>query len=169
MRVETLATELVTLVESAALDLRAFDGEAAAAKPSPDVWSIKEIVGHLVDSAANNHQRFVRAQEGKELTFPGYEQDGWVRSQDYQNQGWLDLVDLWALYNRHLAHLIRRIPAAALEAPCRIGGASSVTLGFLLEDYVVHLRHHLRQIKERHNVRLHPTPPRRSRAAYRRR
>ncbi len=149
MMFETLATELVNLVEGAAVELRAIDGRLAAAKPRPDVWSIKEIVGHLVDSAANNHQRFVRAQEGQELAFPGYEQDGWVRSQDYQNHAWLELVDLWALYNRHLAHLIRRIPAAVLGASCRIGGADSVTLGFLLEDYVVHLRHHLHQIKER--------------------
>jgi DinB superfamily len=150
--VETLATELLDLVESAAVELRAVDGAVAAAKPGPDVWSVKEIVGHLVDSAANNHQRFVRAQEGKELAFPGYEQNGWVRSQDYQNQAWVELVDLWALYNRHLAHLIQRIPAVALRASCRIGGADSVTLGFLLEDYVVHLRHHLQQIKERRAV-----------------
>lgn len=119
------------------------------ARPRPDAWSVKEIVGHLVDSAANNHQRFVRAQGGGDFTFPGYEQEHWVRSQDYQTHPWDDLIDLWALYNRHLAHVMRRIPAAALGVPCRIGDDVSVTLGYLLEDYVVHMRHHLRQIKER--------------------
>lgn len=149
MMVETLATELVSLVDGTAFALRRIDDETAAAKPGPDVWSIKEIVGHLVDSAANNHQRFVRAQEGRELSFPGYEQDGWVRVQDYQHRAWFELVDLWVICNRHLAHVIRRIPAAALEASCRIGGAHAVTLGVLLEDYVVHLTHHLRQIEKR--------------------
>jgi hypothetical protein len=147
--VETLATELIDLVGSAEVELRAVDSTVAAAKPSPDVWSIKEIVGHLVDSAANNHQRFVRAQEGGAFAFPGYDQDAWVRLQDYQHQAWVEVVDLWALYNRHLAHLIRRIPSTALEVPCRIGEADSVTLGFMLEDYVVHMRHHLQQIRVR--------------------
>ena len=91
----------------------------------------------------------MRAQAGEALAFPGYEQDAWVRSQDYQDLAWVELVDLWALYNRHMAYLIRRIPTTALETPCRIGGGDSVTLGFLLEDYVVHLRHHLQQIRAR--------------------
>lgn len=147
--VQELAKELTRVVDEAAAGLRSVADTVAAAKPRPDVWSVKEIVGHLIDSAANNHQRFVRAQLAQELTFPGYEQNGWVRSQDYQNRSWVELIELWTLYNRHLAHVIRRIPDAALDAPCRIGEAQAVTLRLLVEDYLVHLRHHLTQIQER--------------------
>ena len=146
---EKLALELLRSVEDAAASLRSVSEESAAAKPTPEVWSVKEIVGHLIDSAANNHQRFVRAQHVPRFEFPGYEQNRWVRSQDYQTFPWRELVDFWVLYNRHLAHVVRRVPAPALEISCRIGEDESVTLGFLIEDYVRHLRHHLNQIAER--------------------
>lgn len=147
--VETLADELIRVVDQALVELRALDEAVAAAKPNPRVWSIKEILGHLIDSAANNHHRFIRAQHGKNLAFPAYEQDAWVLLQDHQHRAWPALVELWALYNHHLAHTIRRIPESALTVPCRIGTNDLVTLDFLLTDYVVHLRHHLRQIRER--------------------
>ena len=69
--------------------------------------------------------------------------------QAYQNRPWLDLVDCWVVFNHHLAHAVRQIPADALETPCRIGANEPVTLGFLVEDYRVHLEHHLKQIEER--------------------
>ncbi len=118
-------------------------------KIEPEVWSIKEIVGHLIDSAANNHQRFIRAQQTDEFEFSGYEQDAWVRSQGYQDRPWLELIEFCVLYNHHLSHAIRRIPGTALTVPCRIGTGESVTLGFLVDDYLVHLRHHVKQIEER--------------------
>ena len=40
-------------------------------KSSPDDWSPAEVLGHLIDSAANNHQRFVRAQFTDDLVFSG--------------------------------------------------------------------------------------------------
>jgi hypothetical protein len=147
--VNALADELTRVVEEAVADLQNVGEEVAAAKRSPQVWSLKEILGHLIDSAANNHQRFVRAQLGSGLVFPGYEQDAWVRTQDPQSRAWLDLIQFWALYNRHLAHTIRRIPDNVLNVPCRIGTGDSVTLGFLVQDYLAHLRHHLKQIDER--------------------
>ena len=118
-------------------------------KLRPEVWSIKEIVGHLIDSATNNHQRFVRAQQTEKLAFPGYDQDAWVRLQGHQDRPWLELIEFWALYNFQLSRTIRRIPEAALGMMCRIGTNELVTLGFLVEDYLVHLRHHLKQIEER--------------------
>jgi len=146
---EKLALELLSSVDEAAATLRAVSEESAAAKPTPDVWSVKEIVGHLIDSAANNHQRFVRAQHVPRFEFPGYEQNLWVGSQDYQSCSWRELVDFWVLYNRHLAHVVRRVPVAALDISCRIGEEESVTLSFLIEDYLRHLRHHVSQIAER--------------------
>jgi hypothetical protein len=144
------ARELVRVVNEAATRLRAIDEAAASSRTQPGAWSTKEIVGHLIDSAANNHQRFVRAQGEGELALPAYEQNAWVQRQGYQERPWSDLVDLWALYNRHLSHVIERIPDAALETTCRIGAGQPVTLGYLVEDYLVHLRHHLAQIDARH-------------------
>jgi hypothetical protein len=111
-------------------------------------WSRKEILGHLVDSAVNNHQRFVRAQLLPELAFPGYEQEGWVSVQGHSVRPWTALVELWAVLNRHLAHVVSRIPADRLATPCRIGDGPPETLEFIARDYVRHLRHHLEQILE---------------------
>ena len=146
---QPLADELTRVIDLAGVELRTVDDSVAASKRGPDVWSVKEIIGHLVDSAANNHQRFVRAQRASAFSFPGYEQDAWVRSQDYQNASWPELVDLLVLYNHHLAHVIRRIPDSASDVPCEIGTNKPVSLAFLVEDYLVHLRHHLKQIQER--------------------
>jgi hypothetical protein len=146
---ESVATELTRIVDQAARELRTLDEGVAGAKPKRDVWSVKEILGHLIDSAANNHQRFVRAQLVTELSFPGYEQDGWVRSQDYQNEPWLQLIDLWVVYNQHLAYVIRRIPDGSANVPCRIGVDEPLLLSALVNNYVAHVRHHLDQIQQR--------------------
>ena len=103
------------------------------------------MIGHLIDSAANNHQRFVRAQEGDSYTGPGYSQDEWVAVQGYQDAPWDDLIVLWAAYNRHLARVIERIPDARRSTACTIGPDAPKTLGFVASDYVRHLRHHLAQ------------------------
>jgi hypothetical protein len=109
-------------------------------------WSRKQILGHLIDSASNNHQRFVRAMLQPSLDFPGYDQAGNVRVQAVQEAAWPLLVSLWAAYNHYLAHIIEHIPPSRLDTPCRIGTGEPVTLGFLASDYVRHLQHHLRQI-----------------------
>ena len=109
-------------------------------------WSKKEILGHLIDSAANNHQRFVRAQFAAHLDIAGYQQEQWVSAQDYAGQPWTDLVDLWSLLNRHLVHIIRRVPADCLPHTISIAGREPVTLEFVIDDYLAHMEHHLGQI-----------------------
>lgn len=109
-------------------------------------WSRKELLGHLIDSASNNHQRFVRAALAGELVFPGYDTAGNVRVQAVMEVDWELLVGLWASYNRYLAHGIARLPEDWLDAQCRIGDGEPVTLAFLATDYLAHLRHHLGQI-----------------------
>ena len=89
------AEDLRRTVIEAAASLSAVSPEDASKRPAPGKWSAKEIIGHLVDSAANNHQRFVRAQLQDDLVFAGYEQDAWVAAQRYGDAPWVELVVLW--------------------------------------------------------------------------
>ena len=113
---------------------------------SPGKWSRKEILGHLIDSASNNHQRFVRTQLASEVSFPGYAQTQWVETQGYQSESWENLIQLWAGFNRHMLHLISHIPEERAYNHCVVGAGPPVTLRFLVEDYIRHLEHHLAQI-----------------------
>ena len=92
--------------------LRALADARASSSLVPAKWSPKQILGHVIDSAANNHQRFVRVQAESDLNLPGYAQDFWVDTQRYSDRAWSDLIDLWASYNRHLAHVITHIAEA---------------------------------------------------------
>jgi hypothetical protein len=141
-----LSERLARVVESAELNLRQVT-EAESNKPVlKGGWSRKQVLGHLIDSASNNHQRFVRAALQGSLEFPGYDQDGCVRMQAVPSVPWPLLVTLWKNYNLYLAHVIAHLPASQLESPCRIGADEPVTLRFLAEDYLTHLLHHLGQI-----------------------
>jgi hypothetical protein len=142
-----LSQKLLLLVDSAEPKLRKIS-EIESTKPIlSGGWSRKQVIGHLIDSASNNHQRFVRASlVTSRLDFPGYDQDGSVRVQAIQEADWPLVVALWAAYNRYLAHVVAHLPASKLEVPCRIGSGEDVTLGFLAADYLTHMVHHLRQI-----------------------
>ncbi len=112
----------------------------------PGTWSRRQILGHLIDSGLNNLHRFVRAQQETELVFPGYDQQFWVDRSGYQDRSWASLVQLWGYLNFHLAQVIIRIPADKSDIPCIIGESKPLSLSFIVEDYVKHLRHHLDQI-----------------------
>ncbi len=112
-------------------------------------WSRKQILGHLIDSASNNHQRFVRALLQDEIHLPNYDQEGCVRVERYQELQWGQLVALWASYNRFLAHVLSGVPETKLSTPCFIGDNPVMTLEELAVDYLHHMEHHLEQIKSR--------------------
>lgn len=129
-------------------------------KSSTGEWSRREILGHLIDSAANNHQRFVRAQFKDDLVFPGYEQEQWVSSQKYNDAPWPDLIELWRAYNLHLVHVVSHIPEDVLTrqrdkhsldqiAFNSVDQSAPATLEYLIRDYFDHLKHHLDQIWRR--------------------
>jgi len=146
VEMKKIASDLRKIVERVSGKLSRLKPEHVAYKESPYKWSKKEVLGHLIDSAANNHQRFVRACYGAANIFPPYDQNEWVRWGHYQELDYAELVGLWIAYNRHLSNLIERLPAAALSAPCNIGKEEPVPLEFVIKDYLHHLQHHLNQI-----------------------
>ena len=123
-------------------------------RPSEEAWSIKEIIGHLIDSASNNHQRFVRLQLVKQLTFPDYEQDNihWVRIQNYHSRIWSELIVLWHYFNTQLAYIIRSVDPSCLSHFWQVDSKTSVTLFDLMTNYQRHLKAHLDQISDTLNA-----------------
>lgn len=142
----TTASDLGRTVAEAKPLLLKLNNADTTKRPSSGKWSKKEILGHLMDSAGNNHQRFVRAAIQGSLTFPGYEQAKLVELQRFSEMDWGFLVDLWASYNRFIAHVLTCLPAKAANINCTIGNNEPATLGWIAEDYVAHLKHHLNQI-----------------------
>ncbi|HNG90586.1 MAG TPA: GNAT family N-acetyltransferase, partial [Saprospiraceae bacterium] len=126
----------------------------------PGQWSPQEIIGHLIDSAANNHQRFVRAQLGLTDISPyRYEQDEWVRTQHHAAADWPSLLSLWLSYQMHLAHVIAHIPEHLADTLLQRSMEEEVTLRWLAEDYVRHLRHHVAQVLPPGPIEPPASPP----------
>jgi hypothetical protein len=143
--VGNISAQLTEIVNQAGLIFNELSTEDWNYRTGPGKWSKKEILGHLIDSAANNHQRFVRAQY-EESALIKYDQNLWVEVQDYKDEPVEELIGLWKNFNHHLAYIISKIPAVKLENFCSIGKDEPVTLGWVIEDYIRHLKHHLNQI-----------------------
>jgi hypothetical protein len=152
-------TELLAAIDEALPRLRALGEARSAARPAAGKWSPREIIGHLIDSASNNHQRFVRATFRDDLVFDGYEQDAWVTMQRYNDVPFESLLLLWSTFNRHIAHVMASVPEVVrlrertqhnLDrlAWRTLPAGRPVTLDWFMRDYVGHLRHHLAQIPD---------------------
>jgi len=138
--------KLETIIKETPARLQKFRAEKVATKPAPGKWSPKEELGHLLDSAANNHQRIVRVQMEDKLAMPGYQQDKWVKLHSYQERQWSELVTLWAALNQHLLAAARSVPDDAWTHTCSVGDSGPMTLQFVFEDYIQHMLHHLQHI-----------------------
>jgi hypothetical protein len=110
-------------------------------------WTRKQIVGHLLDSATNNRQRFVRAASDGSFNGPNYAQDAWVAAHGYAEQTWETLLSWWEAEHEILMAVVDRIPESRLEAQCVMDEDAPVTLRFLIEDYITHQQWHLRQLQ----------------------
>ena len=137
--------------------LEGISDEAAARRPSAGKWSPKEVIGHLIDSAANNHGRFVRAQATDDLVFAGYDQEAWVTLQRYNERPWMELVSLWRSYNTHIAAVVAAISPDRLSLQRSMHNLDEIawrtvprdkpaTLEYFIRDYLAHMKHHLAQI-----------------------
>jgi hypothetical protein len=153
-------TTLRNAIEKSTPLLEKMSDESTRARPAPGKWSPREIIGHLIDSASNNHQRFVRAQFQDDLVFPGYSQDAWVSAQQYQDAPWDQLLMLWRSFNLHIARVMESVPTEERLRPRTRHNLDEIaskavprdkpaTLDYFMEDYVWHLQHHLDQIIKR--------------------
>lgn len=143
---DQMPDHLLTLVAQsephfAALSVEQWQGSRGEGK-----WTLLQLLGHLIDSATNNHQRFVRALAQPRLDWPGYDQVAHVVVQSFATEDPAVIVALWAAYNRHIAHVIRQITPEKASTPCAIDGAPEMTLANLALDYVAHVEHHLKQL-----------------------
>ena len=135
-------TEILKIIPP---ELSKISEEEFSMKVNSDKWSKKEILGHLIDSAANNHHRFIRAQYQNSPTII-YDQNKWNELNHYQLLESKHIIQFWTIYNQHLLEVIKRIPAENLLRQCNVSSENKVTLQFLIDDYVEHLQHHLKQI-----------------------
>jgi len=140
------ATRLEKILNETPSKLLQYIEDTASKKPTPDKWSKKEILGHLLDSAANNHQRFVRMQIENNLELPQYKQNEWVNVQQYNKRNWVDIVKFWMIYNMHMLHVLKNMDETKLTNTANFPESGTLTLQFIIDDYVDHLEHHLKQI-----------------------
>ena len=134
----TLAECLRSEVHRAADDFAGARPVATGARPAPAKWCAREVLGHLIDSAANNHRRFIVGQSDESATYDRYAQNEWVDRGRYAGADWSDLLTLWRAYNLQLARVISGMSDETL---------ASERMRFLVDDYIAHMRHHLEQIR----------------------
>jgi hypothetical protein len=138
------------LVDKAYARLIEISDRAASQPIGPGEWSRKQIIGHLIDSACNNHQRLVRAQWCEKLDFPSYQQEEWVACQDYNRRDWHGLLDFWKGYNQHITHIMAVMEEEHLGTSCVAGWLPEpdnlIPLSAVIEHYWEHLEGHVEQI-----------------------
>lgn len=136
-------TQLENIVAEYTPLLRSINIDEYKNKPNPAKWSKIEILGHLIDSAQTNIRRFVVAQY-EDQPHLVYRQDDWVKIANYQEYPLADLIQLWALLNKHICIVLSNVPADKYAAVCVTQAPH--TIEWLAEDYNKHLLHHLHQV-----------------------
>lgn len=155
--------KLAEIVENGVAQISMIDEAQMSKKPQPDKWSKKEILGHLIDSAFNNHARFLKAGLQDHLIFEGYDQDEWVKKNNYQNRSAEEVIKLWQESNQHIFYLIEGLPDDLLLRKTRqhhfhkmcmqlLPEGVEANLAYLIWDYTYHIEYHLQQIIDGYKV-----------------
>ena len=141
--VNQVIQRLSALIEEVPLKFQHLSIEEIDLKPAPQKWSKKEILGHLCDSCFHNLQRIIRVQyENKPFII--YNQDEWVKNQNYQNRAIEEVLDLWISLHKQFIHALKNFPESHLNSILDWG--SEVTAQFVITDYLDDQNHHLKQI-----------------------
>ncbi len=143
-------TEVVNIINEWEPKLLALPENIITERRNHQNRTIKQLLGHLIDSASNNHQRMIRLQYNDMLTFPDYTQDNdrWIAIQDYHHSDWKNLVCLWKSFNLHMVHLIRSIDTSKLNNYWTDYEGAKVTLGDMIKGYPWHLNLHINDIND---------------------
>lgn len=147
-----ISKELEELIEIYKNDFSGLDEEITSLRISQDKWTLKEIIGHLIDSASNNHQRFIRFQLSQVLEFPDYKNSEWLRIENHNNMKFIELLLLFYYYNKLIINIILNIDEKCLENKWNVNwdeNSTFITFGNLLTHYVEHMRSHLTHFRER--------------------
>lgn len=142
-----ISSKLRAVIEQYYPLLKAVDDKEFSSKPNPEKWSKKEELGHLIDSAQNNIQRFIRVQYEEQVHIM-YHPDNWVMMNDYQHKETKDVIELWYLLNKQIISILEKIPADKYDALMCFSKDATIrhSVEFIAEDYVQHLTHHLESI-----------------------
>lgn len=144
---------LLQLIEDWEPRLLALPEEVIANRRNRQNRTIKQIVGHMVDSASNNTHRIIHLQyQNNPLIFPDYanlgNNDRWIAIQDYQTENWADLVQIWKYANLHIIHVIRHVNPTKLGNEWISALGDKVSLKSMITDYLRHFELHLGEIEE---------------------
>jgi hypothetical protein len=147
-----IAKEIDEIIEVYKRDFSDLDEQITSYRLDQDKWTLKEIIGHLIDSASNNHQRFIRFQLSDELEFPDYKRSEWLRIENHQKMQFNDLLSLFYFYNKLIINIVLNIDESSLKRKWNVPwdeNSSYITFEDLLAHYVRHLKDHLAHFRER--------------------
>ncbi len=150
MEFSKITNGIVNVIELWELKLINLPIETITLKRNNQHRTIKQILGHLIDSASNNHQRMIRLQYNTYLTFPDYRQDNdlWIALQDFQTEDWNNLIQLWKYFNLHMVQVIKSVDPSKLDNYWYDFEGTKVTLQEMIEGYLWHIDLHLNEIQE---------------------
>lgn len=146
--------ELNSIIETFKNDYLNLNESLTEIKISDDKWTLKEIIGHLIDSASNNHQRFIRLKLSDELEFPDYKNGEWLQISNYNNMKFTEILSLFFYYNKLMINIISNIDEKSLNNRWNVAwdeNSSFITLEELANHYVKHIKIHMSHFKERLN------------------